>query len=558
MDATRIRYATANNFTGQPVPLFDPVRPTNTWSLRGIVDFEFPANQVLGAQGYLLIVNFDPAARPAQLAAFRARYRMSPGTGILGPYQGRLDNQTGSVKLFKPGEPDQAPSTNSVRVPRILVDAIDYSDEAPWPVAADGVGLSIQRNDSSRYGNDPANWNASRPTAGTANGRPTPPTIMRQPSSQIVVGGSDVTLNVLPEGAGPFTYQWRFRGQNLNSATNAALSLSGVKSVDAGEYQAVVVNGTGALASAAAKLSVLEPVKSVQPPRSKNVNPGANVPLAVSVKAAGPVTYQWRFNGANLPGANGANLVLTNAQLAQSGAYDVVVTDRIGSATSDAAVVNVLVRPEILVQPQGQIALVGDTVVLNVAAMGTPRLSYRWRRDATTLPSGTNATLVLANVQLSDAGTYSVVITNIPSVRAPVISQDAPLLIYTDFDKDRIADIWEAANGMATNNAADALLDTDGDGLTNFQEFLAGTNPTDKNDLFRIEFINSDAAAAQLQFLARSNRTYSVQFKESLNAPAWLNLTNIAFRATNRIETILDLSPRIHGRFYRLVAPAVP
>jgi hypothetical protein len=551
-------YVELHNPTAQPAPLFDPLHSTNTWALRGGVDFQFPPNQVLAAQGYLLVVNFNPATKPAQLSAFQAKYKVSPGTGILGPYRGRLDNRAGSVKLFKPGEPEPVAGTNSARIPRILVDAIDYSDGAPWPVAADGIGHSLQRNSATLYGNDPANWSVALPTPGTANARPSPPGIRRQPASQIVVGGSDVTLNVLAEGAGPFAYQWRFKGQNLRAATNAALSLSAVNSANAGEYQAVVVNGTGAMASAPARLTVLEPAKIVLQPRSRNVSPGANVPLAVSVKATGSVTYQWRFNGANIPGATGANLVLTNAQLPQSGAYDVVVADRIGSVTSAPAIVNVLVRPEIVSQPQGQIALVGDTVVLNVAATGTPPLHYRWRRDSATLPFRTNATLVLANVQLSDAGAYSVLITNVASVRTPAISQDAPLLVFADFDKDGMADVWEAAHGLATNNAADALLDSDGDGLTNAQEYLAGTNPKDKSDSFKLEWVKNSSPSAQLQFHARSNRTYTVQFKDSLNAEAWLNLTNIAFRATNRMETILDPAPRAHGRFYRLVAPAVP
>lgn len=551
-------YIELHNATAQPVPLFDPVHSTNTWTLRGTVDFEFPANQVLAAQGYLLVVTFNPATKPAQLSAFRSKYKVAPDIGILGPYKGRLDNRAGSVKLFKPGEPEPAPGTNSARIPTILVDAIDYSDTAPWPVAADGIGHSLQRKGSTQHGNDPATWSVAAPTPGTANKQPTPPAITRQPASQIVVGGSDVTLNVLAEGAGPFAYQWRFQGQNLRTATNAALSLSAINGANAGEYQAVVVNGTGAMASAPARITVLEPPKIVLHPRSRNVNPGVNVPIAVSVKAAGPVTYQWRFNGANIQGATGANLVLTNAQLPQSGAYDVVVADRIGSRTSAPAIINVLVRPQIVLQPQGQMALVGDTVVLNVAATGTPPLSYRWRRDATTLPFGTNATLVLANVQLSDAGSYSVLITNVASARTPAISLDAPLLVFADFDKDRMADVWEAANGLATNNAADALLDADGDGLTNAQEYLAGSNPKDKSDSFKLEWAKKDAASAHLQFLARSNRTYTVQFKDSLNAEAWLNLMTIAFRATNRVETILDPAPRAQGRFYRLVAPAVP
>jgi hypothetical protein len=47
-----------------------------------------------------------------------------------------------------------------------------------------------------------------------------------------------------------------------------------------------------------------------------------------------------------------------------------------------------------------------------------------------------------------------------------------------DADGDQIPDGWEADHGLNPNNPADALLDTDGDGLSNLAEFQAGTDPT--------------------------------------------------------------------------------
>ena len=66
------------------------------------------------------------------------------------------------------------------------------------------------------------------------------------------------------------------------------------------------------------------------------------------------------------------------------------------------------------------------------------------------------------------------------------VSQDAVVTVLADFDKDRMADLWEAANGFATNNAADASIDGDGDGLSNWQD-AAGTNPAIGADRFKLE-----------------------------------------------------------------------
>jgi sulfur relay (sulfurtransferase) DsrF/TusC family protein len=56
--------------------------------------------------------------------------------------------------------------------------------------------------------------------------------------------------------------------------------------------------------------------------------------FAFDVRATYAAAYQWLFNGAELAGAIGAGLALTNVQPAQAGAYQVVVSNFVGSVTS--------------------------------------------------------------------------------------------------------------------------------------------------------------------------------------------------------------------------------
>jgi len=67
----------------------------------------------------------------------------------------------------------------------------------------------------------------------------------------------------------------------------------------------------------------------------------------------------------------------------------------------------------------------------------------------------------------------------------------------------------------------------------------------------------SVSGATLLTFMARSNKTYTIQYNAVLSPVGWSNLTNALSRPTNRIETVTDPSPPAR-RYYRLVTPSEP
>lgn len=77
-------------------------------------------------------------------------------------------------------------------------------------------------------------------------------------------------------------------------------------------------------------------------------------------------------------------------------------------------VVSLVGAPEITVEPKGSAALVGQTVNFSVTAEGAPPLHYQWYYNTNTVLAGeTNADLALIDVQLADAGMYSVSVSNL-------------------------------------------------------------------------------------------------------------------------------------------------
>src|SRR5262245_56661638 len=75
---------------------------------------------------------------------------------------------------------------------------------------------------------------------------------------------------------------------------------------------------------------------------------------------------------------------------------------------------NIAGQPLITSQPQSLTNLPGTTAIFSVTATGAPPLAYQWLFDSgIPLASGTNADLVLTNVQSFNSGAYWVVVTNI-------------------------------------------------------------------------------------------------------------------------------------------------
>ena len=162
-------YIELRNVSGQPAPLFDALHPTNAWRFEGAVTFTFPPGVTMAPWSFLVVVSFDPAHDPASLAWFRGRYGLDTNALILGPYQGHLGNAGERLALYQPDLPEPLTSLNPGLVPYVLVEEVHYSHRPPWPPGADGTGSSLQRLASIGFADDPANWQAAKPTPGAVN-----------------------------------------------------------------------------------------------------------------------------------------------------------------------------------------------------------------------------------------------------------------------------------------------------------------------------------------------------------------------------------------------------
>jgi hypothetical protein len=108
----------------------------------------------------------------------------------------------------------------------------------------------------------------------------TAPFILIQPHDQTSPGGGTVGFTVFRAGIASTTFQWRFNGTNLASATGSSLSLTNVQVTNAGSYSVLLSNIAGSVVSSNAYLNVAVPPPMAFEPFAPAVTPyapGANL-----------------------------------------------------------------------------------------------------------------------------------------------------------------------------------------------------------------------------------------------------------------------------------------
>lgn len=174
---------------------------------------------------------------------------------------------------------------------------------------------------------------------------PQPPTITNQPVNQTVNQGANAIFTVGAGGAAPLSYQWRFEGTNLAGATQSSYNRSNAQPTHEGDYDVVITNVAGSVTSTVASLTVnLPPYIGVQP-QSQTIWRGQDAEFFVTAGGTEPFSYQWRFNGAALPGATESSYTRAQAQTNHAGNYAVVVTNVAGAITSSTAPLTVNIPP---------------------------------------------------------------------------------------------------------------------------------------------------------------------------------------------------------------------
>jgi len=202
-------------------------------------------------------------------------------------------------------------------------------------------------------------------------------------------------------------------------------------------------------------------------------NASLDDPYGVAVDGLGNLfiadTDNNRIREAALAGS--PTLTLNNVTTNNAGNYTVIISNAWGSVTSSVATLTIVIQPVITQQPTNQTVVAGGTASFSLAASGAQPLIYQWSFNGTNISGATNTSLILSNVQFSQAGTYMVLVTNL---FGSSLSSNAMLIVTADhFTWEQIPsprfantpfsvtiEACNMTNGILTNFTGAAFLDT--------------------------------------------------------------------------------------------------
>lgn len=303
------------------------------------------------------------------------------------------------------------------------------------------------------------------------------PEFASQPVSQSAAAGATVTLQaVAVAGGSAVAYQWKQGGTSLTNggivsgATTSTLTLTGITAASAGSYSVMASNSLGSVSSSIATLTITaaDP-RIVSPPQNLTTNYLGTASFSVLAGGTAPFAYRWLFNGspmvdgvladgATVSGSITSNLTVAGVTYLEAGSYSVAVSNTHGAVTSAPAALTVLAPLAITSAPQSRVERVGDNLAF-IAGLNGPA-SYQWQWNGSPIPGATNARLVLTNIQTTNAGTYTIVASNVTMTA----SASATLTVSTGWlhlspTNLVVARVGDGAQPLNTSNGNTLYLD---------------------------------------------------------------------------------------------------
>lgn len=186
-----------------------------------------------------------------------------------------------------------------------------------------------------------------------------------------------------------------------------------------------------------------------------------------------PVTFQWRRNGVDLPGAVDAQLTVSDFQDADAGDYQVDALNGCGLLSSSAiATLTYQQGPRFRSVPGALSACAGSGITLRVL-VNAQSPTFQWTKEGNPLPGATAASYRIDNLSAGDSGTYRVSLQDVsgcgevvsPAIPLTVVSA-APVIVAQSQDLEACAGAAVSLTVSVDDSATTYQWSRDGNILT--------------------------------------------------------------------------------------------
>ena len=316
-------------------------------------------------------------------------------------------------------------------------------------------------------------------------------------------GGSHTFTIEAQGGQGTLHYDWRKDGVSLGAADQDNLPLDPLSPSDTGTYTCVVSDEyTAVVESDAALLRVAGPLSITVQPEPGVIYEGQTYVFSVTIDGGiEPIAYQWRLDGADIPGATESTY-----ETGVAGSYTCRVTDD-GEAEvlSAAAGLVVLAHLGIAGHPQSADVYTGASHQFTVVvAGGMGAIHYEWRKNSASLGAPDQSTLTLEPVGLGDAGDYTCFVwdegTDSVESDVAVLRVADPLMIVTQPEGAAlVVGQWHTFSIEAEGGypPVEYQWRKDGDDIPGAVETTYDTGPVTSDDAGAYTCVVSDALGSE-------------------------------------------------------------
>lgn len=240
----------------------------------------------------------------------------------------------------------------------------------------------------------------------------------QQPESVSANPNSNVSFSVVVDSSTTVNYKW-YKNSVLYPGTSDTLYINYVTENEEGTYFCVAYNLLAAITSNNVTLTVNDPIIIKEQPVDTSLLAGNNLTLNLSCVGTFPISAQWRKDNTNygllsVTNTGDVDLTINNIQNTDEGNYDCVLTNIVGSVTSNKALVYINKPPAFTLEPLSGTVQVNDSFTFTTNATGTNPITYQWIKENTGNVNGeVFKTYTLSNIQFSNSGNYACVASNL-------------------------------------------------------------------------------------------------------------------------------------------------